>query len=123
DSRVKGLELLYKNLPKNHTVDTVISASGIGFYGAVTSSVIFTEDYPSGNDYIADVCKKWEAALLPFKDIGIRTVSLRTAVVLSTKGGALVKLCKVVRNHVGSVLGTGKQYMPWVHIHDVCCAY
>lgn len=120
DSRVKSAELLYNIIAKlDNKPRTFITASAIGYYGAVTSDRIFTENDPSGNDFQAEVCKKWEDAANPFSDLGIRTVKLRFGVVLSPKGGALKKMLLPTKLGIGSGLGTGRQYMPWIHIYDV----
>ena len=90
DSRIKSAELLYhcfKNLEKKPK--TFISASAIGYYGAVSTDHIFTEKDSPANDFLGNVCSQWEQAALQFESLGMRVVMLRTAVVLSPTGGVL----------------------------------
>ena len=103
-------------------IKTFVSAAGIGYYGAHTSSHIDSETDPAGNDTIATISRLWESAVdewMPYS----RVVKLRTPVVLSAEGGALVKLRKPVDLGLGAPLGTGKQWMPWVHVDDLVRAY
>ncbi|MBB6004940.1 TIGR01777 family oxidoreductase [Arcicella rosea] len=121
ESRTKSLHLItesLKTLP--HKIQALASASGIGFYGADTGDEIITEQHPSGNDFVADCCIQWEAVADEVEKLGIRTVKLRTGIVLSTKGGALPKILLPVRFGLGAALGTGKQYQSWIHIDDLC---
>lgn len=124
DSRVKSAELIFervKALDKKPQV--FISASGVGYYGAVTSKIVFTEDYPPASDFLGETCRLWEEAADHFINLGIRTVKLRTAVVLARNEGALKKLAAPIRWNVGAPLGRGDQYVPWIHIDDLCNAY
>lgn len=119
DSRVKSAELLYDEISKlDKKPKAFISASAIGYYGAVTSEKVFKEDDPPANDFQGKVCKLWEESSQQFERLGIRTVQLRFGVVLSGKGGALTKMLLPTKLGLGSALGTGKQFMPWIHIKD-----
>lgn len=123
-SREDSAELLFDGLRiTKSTIKAFISSSAVGYYGAVTSDHIYTESDAPANDFIGEVCQKWEAVADKFQNEGIRTVKLRTGVVLSKKGGALPKLAKPVKFGIGSGLGTGKQYMPWIHIDDIVDMY
>ncbi|WP_159950729.1 TIGR01777 family oxidoreductase [Polaribacter septentrionalilitoris] len=120
DSRVKTANLLFDKINElNIDLKGFISASGIGYYGAVTSDKIFKETDKPGTDFLADVCVKWENAALQFKKNKIPVSILRTGIVLSKKGGALDKM----RTPIISPLGSGKQYMPWIHLEDLCTMY
>jgi len=124
DSRVNSTKLLYKNVVKlNPKLKGFIAASGIGYYGAITSETIFTENDAAGNDFLATICKLWEKESIKFDAINIRTVILRTGIVLSKKGGAYEKMSKPIKLGVGSILGNGNQYVPWIHITDLCNIY
>jgi len=79
-----------------------------------------SEESTYGDDFLAEVCKAWEAAVWQVKDLGIRTTILRTGIVLSDQGGALPQLARPVRLLAGAPLGSGKQYMSWIHIDDLC---
>ena len=120
DSRVKTANLLYHKINElNIKLKGFISASGIGYYGAVTSDKIFEETDKSGTDFLADVCVKWENAALQFEKNKIPVTILRTAIVLSKEGGALEKM----KTPIISPLGSGTQYMPWIHLEDLCQMY
>lgn len=120
NSRVKSAELLLKKVKDQKLpLKAFISSSGIGYYGAVTSEIIFTEEDPSFDDFISEICQRWEKSAFEFETEQIRTVALRTGVVLSAQGGALSKMKTPVITPVGS----GKQYLPWIHIDDLCQLY
>ena len=120
DSRVESVNLLFETIKKeNINLKGFISASGSGYYGAVTTDKIFTEKDKVGNDFLGEVCEKWENAAHQFESLEIPVTILRTGIVLSEKGGALDKM----RLPVISPLGSGKQYMPWIHIDDLCEMY
>ena len=124
NSRVKSAKLIYDKLdPKNNRLKAFITSSAIGYYGARTSDRIFTETDPPAGDFLGKTCKDWEAAADPFLESGIRTVKIRTGVVLSKKAGALSRLQLPLRWGLGAPLGGGKQYMPWIHLDDLCAIY
>ncbi|WP_196891743.1 TIGR01777 family oxidoreductase [Aureivirga marina] len=124
DSRVKTANFLYDTFKKfPNKVKTIISASGIGYYGSITSDHIFMENDLPAKDFLGTCCTLWEKAIHPFEKLGIRTVCVRTGVVLSESGGALEKIMKPIKMGVGSALGNGKQYFPWIHIDDLCKMY
>ena len=124
DSRVKSTQLIYSKLHySNNKLKAFISASATGYYGAITTEHIFTETDPPSTDFLGDTCKQWEASADAFQQIGIRTVKIRTGIVLSKQGGALEKLALIVKTGFGSPIGSGKQYMPWIHIDDLCNIY
>ena len=124
NSRVTSANLLFNKVKElNPTLKGFISASGVGFYGATTSTEIFNETDLPGQDFLSEICKKWENASLQFNKLNIRTVILRTGVVLTKKGGALEKMTQPIKFGLGAALGSGKQYMPWIHIDDLCAMY
>jgi uncharacterized protein (TIGR01777 family) len=124
DSRIKTGELIFKEVQKSgKKLKAFISASGIGYYGTITSDKIFTETDQPANDFLGEICLKWEQMADRFEESGIRTVKIRTGVVLSGSGGALGRIIPIVRMGIGSPLGSGKQYMPWIHIEDLCNIY
>jgi len=123
-SRIKTCELLFKKVQESGTkLKAFISASGIGWYGAETSEKIFSETDPPAGDFIDDVCRQWEQSADRFQESGIRTVKIRTGIVLARKGGALGRMTLTVRPGLGSALGSGRQYNPWIHIDDLCNIY
>lgn len=122
-SRVESAELLYATAKKTRTqLNSFISASGINYYGSKTTSKIYKETDPPSKSFISDCCVKWEAAADKFSGL-TRVVKLRTGVVLSKNGGALTRMAKPVKMGIGSPLGSGHQYMPYIHIQDLCEMY
>ncbi|WP_027381634.1 TIGR01777 family oxidoreductase [Chryseobacterium daeguense] len=125
-SRIDSADLILKTLrKKNIKLKSFISASGINYYGTKTSDKIFTEKDAPGNDFLSEVVVLWERSADAFKEQNIaeRVVKIRTAVVLSEKDGALKKMLPIIKMGIGSSLGDGKQFMPWIHIDDICSIY
>lgn len=125
-SRVDSAALLRNTLRKKEIkLKSFISASGINFYGTLTTEKIYSENDPPGYDFLSEVVVLWERAADHFKEQNLaeRVVKLRTAVVLSEKEGALKKMLPPIQYGIGSALGSGKQYMPWIHIEDICSIY
>jgi uncharacterized protein len=122
NSRVQGTRNLAQSLVQtSHPPRVLITASAIGYYGDRGDEVL-TEDSSAGHGFLAEVCKEWEAATLAAKDAGIRTAYMRTGLVLSSKGGALPKMLPPFRMGVGGRLGSGRQWMSWIHIEDLVAA-
>ena len=125
NSRVKGAELLLNQIGELR-IKSFISASGISIYGTKTSNHIFTEEDTLNihiEDFLAQLTVDWEKAAINFQSKVERLVILRTPIVLSANGGALKKMSKVIKSGFGSALGSGQQWMPWIHINDLCKAY
>lgn len=120
-SRTESTRLLHNSIANlgSHQIKVFISASAIGIYGADTGSADMAEDSPKGSDFLANVVQRWEAEVDEFKQLNIRTVKLRIGVVLSMEGGALPRIVQPIKFGVGAPLGSGKQYMSWVHIDDL----
>lgn len=124
DSRVKTGQLILGEIKKQRkSPKAFISSSAIGYYGAITSDNIFTEEDQPANDFLGEVCSKWEKVADKFGETGIRTVKIRTGVVLTKKSGALSRMMLPIKLGLGSAIGSGRQYMPWVHIDDLCNIY
>ncbi|WP_435415796.1 TIGR01777 family oxidoreductase [Polaribacter aestuariivivens] len=120
DSRVETANLLFNKIKeKNIVLKGFISASGSNYYGAKTTNKIFKETDTAGDDFLGEVCLKWEAAANQFSTLNIPVTILRTGVVLSEKGGALDRM----KTPIVTPLGSGQQYMSWIHINDLCAAY
>lgn len=124
ESRIKSGQLIFDEVTKqNKKLKAFISASAVGYYGAVMSDRIFNETDPPGDDFLGQTCSDWERVADRFAELGIRTVKIRTGVVLTKQGGALSKMLVSIKSGFGSPIGTGKQYMPWIHIDDLCGIY
>jgi len=119
DSRVMSAQLLYKTIQDTKTpVTTFISASAVGFYGDRGDEVL-TEKSDSGTDFLSKCCVQWENAAIQGIELGIRVVKIRIGLILSKEGGALQAMEKPIKFFVGAPLGSGKQWMPWIHLNDI----
>lgn len=124
ESRTKPLELICKVLKNNpNQLKAMVSASGVGYYGAIISEKVFTETDEAATDFLGKTCVDWENAVNKFTELGVRTVKLRTGIVLAKEGGALPKMMMPFRYGFGSAIGSGKQYVPWVSLNDLCNMY
>ena len=93
DSRIQSANLIFNEVRKQKKeMKAFISASAVGFYGAVTSDKIFTEEQSASDDFLGQTCGKWESSAQQFETLNIRTTILRTGLVLNKKGGALSKM-------------------------------
>ncbi|WP_332021061.1 TIGR01777 family oxidoreductase [Kaistella sp.] len=111
-------------LRQNVRLNSFISASGINYYGTFTSEEILKEsDGIVKQDFLAKLCDEWENAAENFSDISHRTVCLRTAMVLAKDGGAFPMLKKTVDFNIGSAVGSGNQWMNWIHEDDLVNMY
>jgi uncharacterized protein (TIGR01777 family) len=118
DSRTATTALLANTMASLSRKPSVfLSGSAIGIYGARNDEQL-TEVSTHGTGFLAEVCEQWEAAAQPAVDAGIRTVYLRTGIVLSPKGGALKKLLPLFKLGVGGKFGNGKQWQSWISIDD-----
>jgi len=123
-SREQSLQLIYDVLKKNSKkLDAFVSASGVGIYGAINGAEICTENTLPENDFLGTTCQKWEAAADTISYFQIRVVKIRTGLVLGKEDGFLKKLTPIFKLRLGAALGSGKQYMPWIHIDDLCAIY
>jgi len=95
----------------------LLNASAVGYYGNLPEGDV-TEANSKGAGFLADVCAQWEAEALKAQEYGMRIILLRTGIVLDKKSGALQKLLLPFRFFVGGPLGSGKQWFPWIHLHD-----
>lgn len=125
ESRTLSTHVLREAIKANGArVHTYISAGGISIYGSHDGSKTYSEDDPAAGDFLARVCVAWEeeAARLA-SETGVRLVILRAGPVLSGEGGLLEEFARPVRWFVGAPLGTGDQYISWIHMEDVCRMY
>ena len=119
DSRVKSAALIFKAVvATNANIESYISASAVGIYGDRADEVL-DEETMSGTGFMADCCIAWEKAADQGIALGIRVVKIRIGIVLSERGGALGTMEKPIKYFAGSGLGSGQQWMPWIHIDDL----
>ncbi|MEZ5012494.1 MAG: TIGR01777 family oxidoreductase, partial [Bacteroidales bacterium] len=124
DSRVLSANLLFEKVrDEGLKLKSFISSSATGYYGAVTSDIIFEETDLPGRDFAASTCVSWEDSASRFSTLSKRVVVIRTGIVLSENGGMLGQLLPVVRSGVSPLPGSGKQWIPWIHIDDLCAIY
>lgn len=121
DSRVDSTTLLLRSF-QQHQIElkTVVAASAIGYYGTITSEHIYTETDKPGEGFLAETCVQWEHSTSTLETICDRLIQLRIGVVLDKNGGALKKMAQPVHFYAGATIGSGKQYMPWIHVKDLC---
>jgi uncharacterized protein len=119
DSRVLGTQNLAQALAQAKQKPQVfVCSSAIGYYGDRRDEVL-KEESASGTGFLPEVCREWEAAAEAAKEAGIRTVHLRTGVVLSSKGGALAKMLPPFKLGLGGRIGSGRQWMSWIDVQDM----
>lgn len=120
ESRVASTSLLARTLASLARPPRVlVSASAIGFYGSLPDGVRADENHPGGTDFLAQVCRDWEAATAPAEAAGIRVVHARIGVVLAAGGGALSRMLAPFRLGLGGVVGSGRQILSWIALDDV----
>ncbi len=123
-SRVQSAALIHQLLQKRkQQLEVLVSASAIGWYGAISDDRLHVESEPAAQDFLGETCRLWEHAADEFKDVAKRIVKLRTGVVLAKESGALPQLLKPFQFYAGSPLGTGKQQIQWIHITDIARIY
>ena len=124
ESRLLSSALLFKALKNNpNQVKQIVSASGTSIYPN-SNTIIYDENSTQVNDsFLGNVVVKWEESTDKFSSLGLKVCKLRTGIVLSTKGGALVEMLKTIKLGLGSAFGTGKQIQSWIHIHDIAALY
>jgi len=118
DSRIKAGEILTQAIGNASAHPKVfIQASAIGFYGTIDKGLL-TEKSPPGDDFLAEISKKWEQSCFGVESMGIRRVIIRTGVVLSKQEGALSRMLLPFKFFFGGPLGSGKQMVSWIHLED-----
>ncbi|WP_297337341.1 TIGR01777 family oxidoreductase [Algoriphagus sp.] len=116
-SRTQSTSLLHQAIEKAEKKPlTFISASAVGFYGFNTGTKLLDESAPAGSDFLAQVVTAWENEVKNMETLGLRTVMLRIGIVLDAEGGALGEMLKPP---VAAPLGSGDQWMSWIHISDL----
>lgn len=117
-SRVLTTRLMHSKINElNLPISAFIAASAVGIYGAQTSEKVFKEEDEPFEDFIGNCCMQWENSVNKFETMS-RVVKLRLGVILDKNHGALPRITNMVKNGIGSPLGNGQQYMPWIHIDD-----
>jgi len=104
-------------LPSERRPRTLVCASAVGIYGSRGEEEL-PEEAPPGEGFLADLCRDWETAALSAAAYGVRVVCLRFGIVLAAEGGALALMARVFRLGLGGRLGSGRQWVPWVHADD-----
>ena len=118
DSRKVGTEKIVEAIGAAEPKPKVlINASAVGYYGT-SETATFDEESPPGDDFLAEVCKAWEAAAEPVKEVGTRLAILRFGIVLG-KGGAIAKMMAPFKLFAGGPIGSGRQWFSWIHRDDL----
>ncbi|HEX7368026.1 MAG TPA: TIGR01777 family oxidoreductase [Pelobium sp.] len=122
-SRTDSISLIYQLLKeKKHQVKSVVSASAAGYYSNRGDELMFEESEPA-HDFLGHCCIEWEKAVDEGAQLGLRIVKFRTGVILDKGSGALQKLAQPVKYGFGAPLGSGKQWVSWIHLEDVSQMY
>lgn len=117
-SRVDATHVLVQACAKApHKPKFLINASAVGYYGPHGDEIL-TEEAPHGEDFLSLLCRDWEEEAIMAEQYGMRVVRLRTGIVLGPDGGALAKMMTPYRFYLGGPLGSGKQWMSWIHLED-----
>jgi uncharacterized protein (TIGR01777 family) len=117
-SRVEGTRKLVSAIERAEVrPDVLVSASAVGYYGDVAGDVQIDEEHPAGTGFLADVCVAWEREAMRAEELGVRVVRLRFGIVLG-EGGALAAMLPPFKLGLGGPMGSGRQYMPWIHVDD-----
>ncbi len=121
DSRILTNQLLFDSIQKlSIKPELIICASAIGYYESKESDSCFDETSESGSPYLSKLCVEWEASSKRFSSLGIRTIVLRFGIILAKSGGAFPKLLFPYKFHIGPILSDGRQFMPYIHMDDLC---
>lgn len=127
ESRVLTAKFLLETLQSmNKIPEAFISASAVGYYGMYTNEnkIFYEKDLPGRNDFLSRTCKKWESAALRFNnELAVRTVVLRTSLVIAKESDAFKKMILPTRFGLGAPFGNGKQFTSWIHLDDICELY
>jgi uncharacterized protein (TIGR01777 family) len=120
NSRLKSTKLLFETLKNNeNSVNQIITASAIGIYPSSLSKIYHETDTEIAPGFLGTVVQQWEEQVTAFEQLEITVAKIRTGIVLSNKGGALVEMAKSVKLGLGAALGSGNQYQSWIHIQDL----
>ena len=123
ESRVGSTQLLLDTLKKTqHQVSTFISASAVGYYGDREDEIL-NEESAAGSGFLADCCAQWENAADGAAELGLRVVKFRTGFIIAKDEGGLPAMTQPIKMFVGAPLGTGKQWVPWIHMRDMVDMY
>jgi uncharacterized protein (TIGR01777 family) len=117
-SRIDGTSSLVQAIAEaKQKPQFLINASAIGYYGPRGDEMI-TEESPPGEDFLSLLCRDWEQEANKAQEFGLRVCCLRTGIVLGSSGGALRKMAEPFKYYLGGQLGSGKQWMSWIHLED-----
>jgi len=123
DSRKLGTQRLVEAISQAAQKPSVlVSTSAIGYYGTSESAEFFETSEPAENDFLSQVCQAWEVAATKAKDAGVRTVIIRTGIVLGD-GGAIAKMITPFKLYAGGPIGSGRQWFSWIHVDDLISLY
>lgn len=121
NSRTQSTSFLINSLKnKGLHLKSFISASAVGYYGHTGNQIANEEDEPHTSEFLSEVCQLWEEAAYPAEKISERLTIIRISTVLMRGAGALEKMDKTIPFGMANYLGNGKQYLPWIHISDLC---
>jgi uncharacterized protein (TIGR01777 family) len=118
DSRVQSTENIVKVLERSGSPRVLVNASAIGYYGPLGDEEV-VEEHPPGDDFLARICVDWERAAQGAQAFGVRIAIIRVGVVLAREGGALPPMMRPFKLFAGGPMGTGRQWISWIHLEDI----
>jgi uncharacterized protein len=119
DSRILTTRNLVDALGSSGKGKILFNASAVGYYGSRLDDAVLDEGSPPGNEFMSEICVKWEEEAQKAAHSGVRVALCRFGVVLGREGGALAKMTPVFRFFLGSAIGSGRQWFPWIHQEDL----
>ncbi|MFP4086788.1 MAG: TIGR01777 family oxidoreductase [Desulfobacteraceae bacterium] len=122
DSRVETTRNLVEALSPDASGTTLVSTSAVGYYGFHGDEAL-DEDSPPGDDFLASVCRQWETGAIAAQSKGARVVICRLGIILGERGGALQKMVPLFKKGLAGPLGSGKQWVSWIHQEDLAAIY
>jgi uncharacterized protein (TIGR01777 family) len=123
ESRVTGTRNMVEGIARlTSKPAALICASATGYYGNRGDEAL-TESAPPGSGFLAETCMEWEREASAAEALGVRVAQIRTGMVLDPRGGALQRLLPIFRLGIGGKLGSGKQWVPWIHLEDLANLY
>ncbi|MBP8646754.1 MAG: TIGR01777 family oxidoreductase, partial [Syntrophobacteraceae bacterium] len=119
ESRVLTTRNLVEAMSRSQREQVLLSGSAVGYYGSSLADTLLDESAPPGEDFLARVARAWEGEARKAEGYGARVVLCRFGIVMGKGGGALEQMVRIFRAHMGTRLGSGKQWFPWIHIEDL----
>lgn len=124
ESRIEPQKRLRATLTHyGFSIETYLSSSAVGYYGAQTSDIVYSETDKAGDDFLGSVCQAWEEEAMQFQAVAERVLIFRKGVVIGNGGGMYKKLLPLAKRHINTCIGKGEYYLPWIYLKDLLRLY